>query len=296
MIKKLSILLVVFSSVFMLFSQGKAEHDFELITEDINNFWRIYDQAKPKFKAQLFEEYIENGTDGLQAFMSRIGSAKNLAKKVKKSWEAYEKVRVNSLNIKENHKEKIQQAFIRLKKYYPKTIFPDVYFVFGRMNAGGIATDNSVIIGYEISAVIGDQSIASLVTHEAIHVNQKYEIDQATLLSQTVMEGAADFLSDFAMNEKSEFNHHNDPYGLSNEKALWEQFKKDMENKSFGKWLYGGSVLKGSPEHMGYWMGYQIVKAYFIKSTNKREAIQEILNIGDFEEFLEESGYAKRFQ
>ncbi|MEM6319512.1 MAG: DUF2268 domain-containing putative Zn-dependent protease [Bacteroidota bacterium] len=219
-----------------------------------------------------------------------------LAKAVKKNRQQYENIRQASLQIEAKEKAGIEKAFKNLKELYPKTIFPDVYFVMGRMNAGGIAQENRVIIGYELSSVIGQASILPLIVHETIHTLQNHPITESNLLSQCIIEGAADFVSELAIGNNGQFNHHNDAFGLPNEQALWRQFKKDMDNKSFGNWLYGGQVMKGSPEHMGYWLGYQIVKAYFLKKNDTQAAVAEILNITDFSQFLKNSGYAEKFK
>jgi hypothetical protein len=34
-----------------------------------------------------------------------------------------------------------------------------------------------------------------------------------------------------------------------------------------------------SPGDLGYWAGYQVVKAYHDRSPNKREALADILNV-----------------
>lgn len=48
---------------------------------------------------------------------------------------------------------------------------------------------------------------------------------------------------------------------------------------------------KSRPKDLGYWMGYKITKAYYDKMENKERAIDDILNITDFGEFLQKSGY-----
>ena len=63
--------------------------------------------------------------------------------------------------------------------------------------------------------------------------------------------------------------------------------------KDFSGWLY--SSQEGRPNDLGYWMGYQITKAYFEKKSNKIEAVRDIMTIKDFKGFLDESGYAEKF-
>ncbi|MBL7851112.1 MAG: hypothetical protein JNN04_09435 [Cyclobacteriaceae bacterium] len=68
-----------------------------------------------------------------------------------------------------------------------------------------------------------------------------------------------------------------------------------MNKKDYSGWLYGGNQ-KGRPQDLGYWMGYQITKAYFDRMPDKKQAVSDILNIRNASQFLEASGYADRFK
>jgi hypothetical protein len=68
-----------------------------------------------------------------------------------------------------------------------------------------------------------------------------------------------------------------------------------MHGTDYSRWLYNGwnaKVLGDRPADLGYWMGYQISKAYYDSATDKRRAVREILSIRDFDRFVTQSGYA----
>ena len=46
---------------------------------------------------------------------------------------------------------------------------------------------------------------------------------------------------------------------------------------------------------MGYWIGYEIVKAYFDKAEDKKQAVAEILQLEDYDAFLDKSGYLEEY-
>jgi hypothetical protein len=50
------------------------------------------------------------------------------------------------------------------------------------------------------------------------------------------------------------------------------------------------------PADLGYWVGYQICKAYYDKSPDKRKAISNMLNIKDYKEFYAKSGAGALFK
>ena len=43
------------------------------------------------------------------------------------------------------------------------------------------------------------------------------------------------------------------------------------------------------------WMGYKITEQYFKKSANKKQAIKDIVDIKDYKEFLQKSGYLSKY-
>ena len=50
------------------------------------------------------------------------------------------------------------------------------------------------------------------------------------------------------------------------------------------------------PRHVGYAMGFKIVEAYYNKAKDKKKAVEEILSVTDYPEFLIKSGYAAKFE
>ncbi len=68
-----------------------------------------------------------------------------------------------------------------------------------------------------------------------------------------------------------------------------------MSGFDFMDWLYGLSGKDGRPNDLGYWMGYEIAKAYFNKKKDKKRAVESIIKIEDYPAFLEESGYLQSY-
>ena len=70
------------------------------------------------------------------------------------------------------------------------------------------------------------------------------------------------------------------------------------ENDSFAAWLYNTDMARpaGRAPDLGYYIGYQISKAYYDRAPDKRRAVHEILHIADCRQFLRQSGYANQFK
>lgn len=287
-----------------------------IVTSDIQNFWRAYDLTKPETAPEtaisIFDrEYFAPGSIGLKDFTQlRIKDAKALTETIKRFRQYYDSARASTLRI-EYMQPKIRAGFYALKYLYPDAIFPDVYFLVGRLNSGGTTSPRALLIGAEMygrtpnmpEEVLTDwlkqvlapvENVPIIVAHELIHVQQKSPAtERATLLGQAIHEGSADFIGE--MISGGNINAHLHAYGNPREKELWNEFKQAMSGKDFSKWLYNGSNSKDRPADLGYYIGYKIAEAYYQKASDKKLAIKGILEIKNFEQFLKESDYEKKF-
>jgi hypothetical protein len=257
---------------------------------DITNFWAAFDNLEKE--KNPFVNYLEIGTVGLKDFIPyRIESASNLLNSVKRRKDDYEIARKKTNNLFDIE-EKITSQYLNFKHLYSEAVFPPVYFVIGAFNAGGGVTENGIIIGTELSKE--DSDLVYFVIHELIHFNQKYDkkpIGKATLLEQSIREGSADFLASLIL--KREYVNL---YAENHKNELYKEFVNDMNGRKMKGWLYGSKESKdGRPGDLGYWMGYKITEAFYMNATDKNQAIREILNIKDFNDFFNRSEYMKNF-
>lgn len=260
------------------------------VTSDLENFWIAFDSIAIS-KTNPFENYILKGSKGLKGFIpNRIISAEALLKKVKERKSDYEKNRNIDSIIKVKEKE-IKPYFYALEYWYPYAVYPPVYFVFGRFNSGGTSSDEGLIIGAEKLTDL--KGLPFLVIHESIHFQQKFPDRNTTLLEQSIIEGSADFMAELVTGYLGNKKSHN--YGTKNKDRLCKEFVKIMDKENFDDWLYGTTKKDDRPNDLGYWMGYEITKAYFEKMDDKKLAVNHILNIEDFTKFLVKSEYLKEY-
>ena len=290
-------------------AQNTHPDSAQFITDDIRHFWEAYDRAAPDFEPGPFQElYLDRGTVGLEGFIKgRIESADKLTRTIRARPGYYASIRESTLRILEMETH-TRVGFYALKYLYPEAIFPPVYFVIGVMNSGGTTSDRAIIVGAEmygltpeappeeldawLQTVLGPvESVPHLVAHELIHVQQRYPQGPQTLLSQSIKEGAADFLAELISGQH--INEHVHDFANPQEEALWNEFQQRMHGTDYTGWLYSGS--EGRPNDLGYWMGYKITAAYYERAADKHQAIKAILNIDDFDAFVAASGYAEKF-
>lgn len=268
---------------------SRSPASVRIVTSDIERFWDVYDRATPETLADLLRrDYLEAGTGGLRDFIPmRILSADALAQKILENVARYDRIREGSLRPESMLRE-IRAPFFRLEELYPPAVHPDVYFVIGRFNSGGTVSRRGILIAAEMVADDPD-AVPGLVAHELVHFQQA-DISKGrfTLLAQAVMEGSADFVGELISG--GGLDEETFEFGFAHEAELWREFREDMYNDDVGGWMYGGQP-EGRPADLGYFIGYRITQAFYERGEDKSRALQEILEVRDFESFLERSGY-----
>lgn len=310
--KKVCIAFILINFVSIIaYGQSSDPDSAQIVTDDIGRFWSAFDQASPEFDSKIFAEtYIDPGSVGLVDFVqARIESADKLADTIRRHSKYYASIRQSSQRVPEMQPA-IRAAFYALKYLYTDAVFPDVYFLIGRMNSGGTTSTNGLLIGVEMYGKTPNMPLDELsdwhkqvlkpiefvphiVAHELIHYQQTYPDTSATLLSACIKEGVADFIAELISGRH--INEHVHRYANPREEALWNEFKEKMQGSDYSGWLYGGDEASGRPADLGYWMGYKIAEAYYKQRHNGRQAVKDMLEIEDFRAFLEKSGYAEKF-
>ncbi len=293
---------------------SKFSHDpdsAQIVTSDIENFWRAYDHIGADNAAEILQkEYLDPGSVGLHDFLElRIKSARDLAGTIRQRTLYYKSIRATTVRVS-SFVPLIRASFHHLKDLYSDAVFPGVYFVIGSMNSGGTTSDHGLLIGTEMYGRTPDMPTAELdawhkqvlkpieelpgiVAHELIHFQQKIP-PKWTLLASAIQEGSADFLGE--MISGLNINSHLLKYGNDRERELWSEFKPAMLGSDTSKWLAEGANAKERPADLGYYIGYRIAQSYYEHASDKKQAIREILQVQDCEEFLKKSKYEEKFR
>ncbi|HYY95763.1 MAG TPA: DUF2268 domain-containing putative Zn-dependent protease [Pyrinomonadaceae bacterium] len=294
-------------------SERKLNRDPEaarIVTSDIDNFWRAYDAARPDYCLGFFQrEYFDKGSDGLKAFKRARINQCSFVETLAAHPRYYASIRESTLRV-QSMQGQMRESFRKLKALYDGAVFPDVYFLVGCMNSGGTTADAGLLIGAEMYGRTPDtpeeeldgwlkqvlkpvELVPHIVAHELVHYQQKYPAGARTLLAASIKEGAADFVGELISGKNT--NQHLHVYGNPRERELWEAFKREMNGTNTSNWLYQGESAKDRPADLGYYVGYKICEAYYRAAKDKRQAVKDILEIKDFNRFLEDSGYESKF-
>lgn len=263
--------------------------DFQVITEDLDRFWQVFDTSTDeKLEENLKNEYIRKGTPGLAFFnLTKIQGPKNLADSIRNRRSEYIKYRDQSYRVKEAI-PKIRAACFAMKYLYPEAHFPPIYCVIGRFNSGGTASNSGMMLGMEMSINNPDQ-IANIAAHELVHSLQKYP-GKSNLLSSTFKEGSAEFIGMLASG--GTINKTTWEYGLKHEKQLWQEWQEEVNGKNrILDWIATYNQKEPRPGDLGYFLGARICESYYKNAPDKRKAIKDIIECTDPSQFVKDSKY-----
>ena len=296
----------------------REENSKGVLTRDIDHFWAAFDRLKEcrsfADSCRAFqEEYLDKATEGLRDFIRvRDLTAEKYVFMASRYPKFLASIRSNTYMVKQWQTE-VKKIFARFHKLYPAFKPLKVCFAIGILNTGGTVSNRFILIGTELAgstinadlsefapgafkdnlAFRGDLTsrIVSLIAHESVHIQQPpigSAGERCPLLAQSLREGAADFIGELISGKSFAENHS---YGDTNEKALWQEFKKGLCYGKMEDWLYNSTTIKGRPADLGYYIGYRIAKVYYMKANNKQRAVTDIIGITDPQDFLVRSGY-----
>lgn len=273
-----------------LLSHTGAIGQTKVFTEDITNFFAAFDQvAKYTSPAEQLNAiqtlYVDKASSGLKDFMALGGGNPQ-------KWLNY--IRFNKeylvemrpyLEAVSAQTPIIQDKFEQIKRIYPNFKDGNIYFIIGCGFVGGtpMKQTNNLLLGAEVLVQKKnvDWAIPSAI-HEFMHLQQKDGNGQ--LLTQTVNEGVAEFLSEVFWGKDLAANGHAPhlQYGNKNQDKIWKKFRSEMFviNKGFLGWLYGSKSVAGKEiQDLGYFIGYKICKSFYEKTEDKALAIKTLLEL-----------------
>lgn len=287
------------------------------VTTDIYNFWKAYGKAQKdtaNFKSIFKKYYFDKSSIGMESYMGmKVGDIDYFIKHIRSFPKFYKSIRQDTYKV-DLFKKDFLASFQKLKEIYPDAKFPNVYFVIGAFTSGGTISDKGLLIGVnqfcETENTNMDEfgfreemmsqklnAIPNLVSHELIHFQQEGLARDTTTLSYSINEGMADFIGELISGNNA--NHDLHLWAHGKEKRIWDSFKKDMYFNRYNNWLANsgsGDVSSENLPDQGYWVGYQICKAYYEQSDSKTQAVYDILNIKDYRLFLKQSRWEEKVE
>ncbi|PHS05156.1 MAG: hypothetical protein COA88_12755 [Kordia sp.] len=286
----------------LLSCQTLKRNQSNVITKDIDNFWKAYDlitqEPDSLIQTRLIDSlYIRKGSIGLEKIMEvRNYTASEYVELINSYPKFFESIRANTLKSKTLTRE-LNNGIDKLEAVYPHLKPAKIYFTIGCMRTSGTTRDSLVLIGSELAMANSQTDISEfkggtkewlatffgsdpfdglvlLNVHEYVHTQQNPIPNN--LLHMVLYEGVAEFVSVTAMEVPS--NVPAIEFG-KNTLAVRERFEKEMFYERTPDWLWSNSPNEFDVRDLGYYVGYAIAEKHYNKSPNKQQAIKELIEL-----------------
>jgi hypothetical protein len=277
---------------------GPAQGGPVIEIDDVTRFYRLYDAAGGHPSAeQLQRDYLDAGSEGLHTFARlRDITGVRIAATLAKDPAIYADAK-RCMAVLPAARVRLVAAMRRLGELYPAARFPPVTIAVSRGKPVGVGSPvDGVMIGLEALCGVTyfdpdvEDRFVHVITHEYVHVQQARALvddEHPTVLEGSLVEGAAEFMAELITGSVSEPGVWAEAKGR--ETAIETAFVSDEDKTDLSAWLYNGTIDK--PGDLGYWVGYRIVKAYYVHAADKRQAIRDIIEMHDPKAFLARSGW-----
>ena len=272
----------------------------EIRIDDVSRFYALYDATAGKPTAQqIQQQYLDESSPGLIEFAKlRDITSDRMATAIADRPAVFADAR-RCADTLPAVKVRLADALAKLREVYPQATFPPVTVAIGRGKTGGTANASGVMIGLEALCAVEffkpdmEGSLVHIIAHEYAHVQQpsaQVEDPDDPVLKGALIEGGAEFIAELISGSVS--YPHLATATKGREKEFETAFLADVDKKIVGsKWLYNGFGTPEWPGDLGYWVGYRITKAYYVRSKDKKAAVREIIQMSDFKAFLAKSGW-----
>lgn len=270
----------------------------EILVEDVERFYRIYDAANGRPTAeQLQRDYIDAGSEGLHTLARlRNVTGARIAETLARNPKIYSNAK-RCLAVLPRVKERVQVALGTLSRLNPEARFPPVAVVVSRGKPAGIGyPDTGIQIGLEAVCAADfmnpnvEDRLVHVISHEYVHVQQAPALaakDDLTVLERSLVEGNAEMISELISGLAGQA--HFPGLTRGREKEIETAFLADQDNTDLSAWLDNSTMEK--PGDLGYWVGHRIAKSYYQHATDKAQAVRDMFEMTDAKAFLAKSGW-----
>lgn len=270
--------------------------------DDVTRFYALYDGTGGKPSVQQIEhDYLADASQSLREFAKlRRVTAQSIADRLNSDPAMYAKAK-QCLATLPAVKKRLIVSFDRLAALYPQARFPPVAIVVGRGRPVGITNPAGVTIGLEALCAADfmnpdvEDRFVHVIAHEYVHIQQTMDGEfepgdpRATVLRLALAEGAAEFIGELISGDVGNGRHA--AWTRGKELQIETAFVRDMDGTDLSAWFFNYRSGSDEPYDLGYWVGYRIVKAYYLQATDRKAALKDIIELDDPKAFLAKSGW-----
>ena len=276
-------------------------NSMRVVWADVDRFWRAYDQLPAAAStadslALLQTYYLAEATPGLRVYVDAAhANAADFLRAIRTHRRYLTAIRPATLTISQ-HKAEIVTVARKLKKAYPASMFPDLYFAIGKFEVGGTQFGNLLYVGAELKcttpapplselhpdlrgSISSVEAINTVCVHEMVHAQQQVQ-NSRTNLEGALREGAAEYVAFRLTGRLGTPDAF--AYAKQHEAEVRRQFALEADQPIVAKWFLATTdATTKQPGGLGYYIGFRICEAYYAQARDKKVALQNIIALSD---------------
>lgn len=290
--------------------------DARVELDNVDRFAAIWAASDGKPDAvTLQRDYIDKGDRAIEIFTrGRIEDGANLAATIAENPALYADALDRCLPWVREASPTLRATYLGLSGLLPGRPLPRIAVVIGADNSGGTAGEGMQVLGLEVlcrtskDRAAFDAQLRKFFAHETVHTLQgRGDDDDNYLLRQTMVEGVADYIASLVTGRPP--SAERDAWARPKEAELFQIFAKDVAEVRrleadpadttreimtiLRRWhANAGSPPEGWPGELGYWMGRRIAESYVARASDKRVAIDALVDMKDVDAVIAGSDYA----
>lgn len=279
---------------------------------ELDHFKMAFNSAQANWEKgadAFYSQYFSKASNALYFYQKfKIESSSHLFSLRVQEKQAYFESILTHLDEVKSFEDEIRAHFNQFEQAYPEAVFPNIHYLMGCFNAGGTSSPFGILIGAEMhllqpqsplenfnhweqTVVRSADNFPLIVLHELVHIQQND--NYSNLLGNAIYEGTADFVSSLITGHHINEHIHKWVDENQKEKDIWMHFQSQMFQEDVSDWIGNADRAKEQPADLGYYIGFKICESYYLKSSNKTKALEEIIQIEHWEDFYVQSGYGK---
>ena len=297
------LLMTMLATLYMACQQPSSSGNTNVFSSDIDLFWTAYDSIRStndSLKQAEFLKvlYFDKASVGLHKMrQARNYTDAEYLHAIQNYPEFWDAIRKNTYKAKTVSAE-IELGLEQLYELYPNLKPAKIYFTIGALRSNGTTMDSTVLIGSELAFAnaqtpthelpnylshLGSyfktdpgQHSVFLNVHEYVHTQQSTTIGY-NLLAQTVLEGAAEFVAEKALQIASP--NPQIAYGRTNDAKIKAAFEQEMFSPLVYNWIWNSEDNIFGMRDLAYYVGYKICEDYYNQASDKNTAIKTMIEL-----------------
>ena len=272
-----------------------------VVWADVDHYWTAFDhlataRSTADSLAVIERDYLAPATPGLRAYAAAANAGAPDFLRALRTHRRYLTAIRPATQAIAGQRPAILAAARALKKAYPGSVFPDVYFAIGKFEVGGSALDGLLYVGAELkcatpAAPLAElrpdlrggvsplSAISTVCLHEIVH-GQQHPENARTNLDVALLEGAAEYVA-YRLTGRLGAPEAI-AYGRQHEAAVRQQFARAAAQPAEARWfLATPDAATGQPGALGYFVGFRICETYYQQARDPPAALRAIVSLSD---------------